>query len=153
MDASPSAENISAERKDIMLADDDMDELLIFEAALDELGFPYQLRHANNGNKLLLLLKEKVPDILFLDIRMPLKDGVSCISEIRKHREYDSLPVIMYSSNIAPNLTEECFANGANFYLQKANTVSILSERLGKIFSIDQEKFLDYTARDNFVLP
>ncbi len=89
-------------KRDILLADDDADEILIFETALKELKYPHTLRHAMNGDALFVLLKDKIPYILFLDIHMPCKDGVACITEIRKNREYDNLPVIIYTSNHSP---------------------------------------------------
>ena len=139
-------------KRDILLADDDADEILIFETALKELKYPHTLRHAMNGDALFVLLKDKIPYILFLDIHMPCKDGVACITEIRKNREYDNLPVIVYTSNHSPSLTDECFAQGANFYLQKGYTLHTLSENLKKIFSIEWDSLMHYPLRENFIL-
>ena len=138
--------------KDILLAEDDIDDVLIFEMALKNLGMPYILRHAENGDLLFVLLKNRIPYILFLDIHMPCKDGISCIIEIRKNREYDKLPVVMYTSNLSEKIIDSSFRNGANLYVTKTDTLSALTEKLRKVFSIDWEDYLHYPPQHQFVL-
>src|SRR3546814_5658156 len=77
-------------QKDILLAEDDPDDVEIFEMALEALKLPYPISHAGNGEELLIRLKEKLPSILFLDIGMPCNDGIACIEDIRENREYRS---------------------------------------------------------------
>lgn len=138
--------------KDILIAEDDPDDVEIFEMALNELGLSYVIRHAKNGDLLFVLLKERIPYILFLDIRMPCKDGVACIIEIRKHREYDRLPVIMYTSHQSKKIMDNCFRGGANFYMQKPGSLRELTEKLRKVFAIDWTNYLHFPPQDQFVL-
>lgn len=138
--------------KDILLAEDDLDDVLIFDMALKQIKLSYILRHADNGDILFVLLKDKIPYILFLDINMPCKDGVTCIQEIRKNREYDKMPVVMYTSNLSDRIIEECYRNGANLYLAKTNTLSALVTKLKKIFAIDWDDYLHYPTQQHFVL-
>ena len=138
--------------KDILLAEDDHDDVFFFELALKELNFSYVLRHAENGDALFVLLKDQIPYILFLDIHMPCKDGAACILEIRKNRDYDQLPVVMYTSNLSAKITEECFRSGANLYISKAATFSELTEKLRKVFAIDWSDYLHYPAFNKFIL-
>ena len=144
--------NSFTKEKDILLAEDDKEDVLIFEAALKDLNFEFELRHAPDGEALFVLLMNKKPYILFLDIHMPCKDGVACISEIRKNREYDNLPVIMYTSHLSTKFVDECFQNGANFYLEKSTTFNTLRSNLQKIFSIDWANFMHFPPRNNFLL-
>jgi CheY-like chemotaxis protein len=137
--------------KDILLAEDDLDDVFLFETALKELNIQYILRHASNGDMLFVLLKEKMPYILFLDVRMPCKDGVACVVEIRKNREYDSLPIIMYTSNLSDKIIEECYRNGANLYVTKTNTFSELTDKLSKVFALDWSDYLHYPPQNQFL--
>jgi CheY-like chemotaxis protein len=137
--------------KDILLAEDDLDDVFLFETALKELNIQYLLRHAGNGDMLFVLLKEKIPYILFLDVRMPCKDGVACVVEIRKNREYDSLPIIMYTSNLSDKIIEECYRNGANLYVTKTTTFSELTEKLKKVFALDWSDYLHYPPQNQFL--
>ena len=138
--------------KDILLAEDDQDDVLIFEMALKSINIPYELRHAENGDRLFVLLKEHIPYILFLDIHMPCKDGVACIVEIRKDREYDSLPIVMYTSSVSDKIVEDCFRNGANLYVTKSAAFSELTQKLRKVFAIDWDDYLHYPPHGQFVL-
>ncbi len=141
-----------AQQKDILLAEDDIDDVVVFEMALKNLEQPYMLRHADNGDVLFVLLKDRIPYILFMDIHMPCKDGVGCITEIRKNRDYDKLPVIMYTSNLSNKIIEECYRNGANMYVTKTNTFGELTAKLKKVFAIDWEDYLHYPPQHQFVV-
>jgi CheY-like chemotaxis protein len=138
--------------KDLLIAEDDIDDLNIFEMALKEVNVPYHLRHAENGDMLFVLLKDRLPYLLFLDINMPCKDGVSCIVEIRKNREYDNLPIVVYSANLYQKIIEECFRNGANVYITKAHTFTSLTEKLQKVFAIDWDDAMQYPPQSQFIL-
>lgn len=140
------------ENWDILLAEDDIDDVLTFELAMKEMPFSFILRNALNGDLLFVLLKERIPDILFLDILLPCRDGVNCIIEIRKNKDYHHMPVVMFTSMQSPEYIDECFKNGANFYLLKSNSIHELSEKLTKIFSIDWKNFMFYPQKEQFVL-
>jgi PleD family two-component response regulator len=71
--------------------------------------------------------------------------------EIRKHREFDRMPVIMYTSLMTDKMVEDCFRGGANLYLAKTPSFAALKEKLGKIFKIDWESHLHFPPLDQFV--
>lgn len=138
--------------KDILLAEDDNDDVLIFELAVKNLKFPYLLRQAQNGDVLFVLLKDRIPYILFLDIHMPCKDGMACITEIRKNRAYDKMPVIMYTAEFSEKMIEECYRSGANLYVTKTDKLSVLTEKLRKVFAVDWDNYVPYPAQNQFIL-
>jgi DNA-binding NarL/FixJ family response regulator len=92
------------------------------------------MRRADNGDVPFLLLKERIPYILFPDTQMPCRDGVACIIDIRKNREYDKLPVVMYTLRMSDKIVGECCRNGANLYMTKTNTINALATKLRKYF-------------------
>lgn len=138
--------------KDILLADDDHDDYDYFDSALQVLAIPYELRHAEDGEMLFELLQQSVPDLLFLDIDMPCKDGVTCITEIRKNPSYNHMPVIMFSAHIHKEYIDKTYQNGANFYLVKSTSVRTLTDKLRKIFAVDWASQLYYPAKHEYVL-
>ena len=110
----------------ILLADDDEDDKLLFKEALDELSFSTQLSTVKNGQALMQLLtekKEEFPDILFLDLVMPKKNGSDCLVEIKESEEMkkasnltDRFGVLVYAVICAGALAA-IFAFGcAGFY-------------------------------------
>ena len=69
--------------RQILLADDDKNDQLLFKEALEELPVTTHLASVENGEQLMQLLndgKELLPDILFLDLNMPRKNGFTCLS-------------------------------------------------------------------------
>jgi len=138
--------------KDVLLAEDDPDDALIFELAVKELPFPFVLRHAEDGDMLFVMINQMIPDIIFLDINMPCKDGVTCITQIRKNESLDHVPVIMYTSLKSVEYVNKCYESGANFFLIKANSIGELTEKLEKIFSIDWKNYMYYPPKNQFVM-
>jgi CheY-like chemotaxis protein len=139
-------------KQDVILAEDDLDDVLVFEMALKEIDLPVDVRHAHNGDVLFELLEQQVPDTLFLDIHMPCKDGLSCIVEIRKDRRYDRLPVIMYTASTTDRNVERAYRSGANLYITKTDTIKQLANKLRTVFSIDWKNYMHYPPLQHFVI-
>src|SRR5438309_547950 len=83
----------------IILADDDPDHAILFRIILGQVDPSKTLLVARNGRELLDLLKDLVPEMLFLDLRMPCKNGLECLSEIRNNPSLSNLPVVVYSGS------------------------------------------------------
>lgn len=84
----------------ILLADDDKDDRFFFKMALDALSTPTELVAVVDGEKLMDYLTENVhqlPDVLFLDLNMPRKNGFECLSEIKLNPDLHALRVIIFS--------------------------------------------------------
>ena len=136
----------------IVLAEDDIDDVLIFKLALKELQTAVKLNHVDNGDKLLALLQQLLPDIIFLDIDLPRKDGLACVIDIRKNSAFDNVPVVLISGYSFYKYIESGFAGGANYYLIKTSSVAQLASSLKRIFSIDWKKVMYYPPINEFVI-
>lgn len=137
----------------VLLAEDDDDDYLIFSLAVDDItSVRVALKRAENGDILMRLLDEKHPDLLFLDLLMPCKDGRQCIREIRSNSKYDSLPIIVYSSMSDLESIEFCYREGTNLYARKPSSLSDLKSILEKIFAMDWKRMLYYPPMSQFVI-
>lgn len=136
----------------ILLAEDDDDDYLIFTLAIRDIKIAVALTRAENGEELMKLLGKRVPDILFLDLEMPCKNGRQCLKEIRANKKYDELPVIIYSSFKDASSVEFCFRESGNLYVVKPNSIKDLSEILSRILTIDWGKIMYYPPRSEFVI-
>lgn len=78
----------------ILLADDDHDDTFLFREALEQVPVETRLSVAENGAQLLQLMKgaDPKPDIIFLDMNMPVKNGLECLEEIRGTAGYEQVP-------------------------------------------------------------
>jgi CheY-like chemotaxis protein len=135
-----------------MIAEDDDDDFYIFSVALEELSITIVLSRAENGNILIRLLNDKVPDILFLDLMMPGTDGRQCLKEIRANHKYDALPVIVYTSMKDMKEVEFCYREGANLYVIKPTGFADLKTILERILTIDWKKVMYYPPLSQFLI-
>ena len=106
----------------IMLADDDADDCIFFKDALTELLQSTHLTIVNDGEQLMQLLtndEKELPDVLFLDINMPRKNGFECLSEIKCNEKLKQLSVIMFSTSNNQEKISKLFRNGAHIYIHK----------------------------------
>jgi CheY-like chemotaxis protein len=112
----------------ILLADDDKDDSLFFENALKEGLMPTQLKMVNDGEQLMEYLSENaenLPDILFLDLNMPRKNGFECLAEIKGIPLYKNLYVVMFSTSYPrdhyyeKDMIDRLLKFGANHFIRK----------------------------------
>jgi len=122
----------------IFLADDDEDDTFLFQEALGQIPLPTDLVIAENGMELMRKLgsTQQVPDLIFLDMNMPVKNGLECLQELRRSDIYKETPVVILSTSVAGYLLEDAYNAGANLYIQKptsfSNLVTILKKCLLK---------------------
>lgn len=108
----------------ILLADDDRDDRFFFGLALQELAIPAKLSTVEDGERLFMYLQRhlhKMPDILFLDLNMPRKNGAECLSEIKSNKTLAELPVVIYSTSLHDDVADVLYANGAHYYVRKCD--------------------------------
>lgn len=105
----------------ILLADDDLDDCLFFKEALEELELPAKLTTVHNGEQLMQWLQtcEQLPNILFLDLNMPRKNGFACLKEIKSSPSLKELPVTILSTAFEHEMANQLYTNGAQQCFKK----------------------------------
>lgn len=138
----------------ILLADDDRDDRFFFQDALSELSIPTQLTTVEDGEKLMTYLSEnsdKLPDVLFLDLNMPCKNGPECLAEIKSNKQLQKLPVIIYSTSLHDTVANELYKNGAHYYIRKTDLTE-LKKVLYRVLTMMVEKKFARPLRNKFIL-
>ncbi len=136
----------------ILLADDDKDDCFFFKKALKELAFVSHLTIITDGAKLISYLsnkKDKLPDVIFLDINMPRKNGIECLTEIKQNDKLKHIPIIIYSTSIYDAVAASLYEKGAHYYLQKCD-YSDLIDNISGILSL-LKKYQQRPPKDKFV--
>ena len=121
----------------VVLADDDKDDQEVFRDALTETKIPADLTTVDNGKELIDHLKDPAvpnPDIIFLDINMPVKDGKESLAEIKNDETLKDIPTVMFSTSDNTKDVDDTFNAGANLYVRKPFSFRNLIVILEKIF-------------------
>lgn len=129
----------------VILAEDDKDDQELFIDALDAAGVPSEVVTVENGQQLVDTLKDKSqpdPDIIFIDIDMPVKGGKQALQEIKGDKELQDIPAVMLSTWDHPSDIEETFDKGADLYVQKPNSFAGFVLLLKKVFFLHWAKAL-----------
>jgi len=117
--------------KYLLLAEDDIDDCDLFTDALNELEQPAILKTVHDGEQLMYFLTNEtnvLPDILFLDLNMPRKNGLECLSEIKNNDRLKNLPVIIFSTSFDKEMVNKLYTSGALYYISKPNEFTKLKK-------------------------
>lgn len=136
----------------ILIGEDDDDDYLIFSLAVEETSYKVMLTRAMDGQMVLNQLEKEMPDILFLDLNLPMKDGRECLKEIRSNHNFDALPIIIYTSYEDLTSIEYCYREGSNLYTVKPSSIVDLKQILNRILAIDWRKIKYFPPRSEFVM-
>lgn len=139
----------------ITLADDDEDDRLFFTDAFDELKINTRVNTFKDGLELMNYLNDVnsvLPNILFLDINMPKKNGVECLLEIKKNERFRDIAIAIYSTSSSEEHIEETFVNGANIYIKKPNDFQTLKKILSDVVTLNWQYHTSGLNKDNFLL-
>lgn len=120
----------------IFYLDDDADDLYIFKTAVEALG--QRIGTFADGHELLQTLRHTIekPDIIFLDIHMPILNGEEILNILKNSDDYKHIPIVMISGAYPKKLVRQFLDSGAN-YLMKKQFGPALKDILNEIIHID----------------
>jgi len=147
--------SISINTRHILLADDDKDDSILFKEILEELPLSTHLTKVSNGEQLMQFLnetKDQLPDVLFLDLNMPRKNGYDCLSEIKGSEKLKSLSVIIFSTAFEPQVISLLYEKGAQYYIRKPNSYWQLKNLIHQALILTETTNIDYPLQEKFVL-
>jgi len=143
------------EQFNIIIADDDSADRLLFKEALEELKLTPTVHTVNNGMELMAYLNDKntvVPHLIFLDLNMPLKNGLECLKEIRSSENLKDVSIAIYSTSDNASDIDDTFHYGANIYITKPKDFNVLKQLLSKAVAATHLQQGERFNRDNFFL-
>lgn len=110
----------------ILCVDDEPTNLKFLMEILKE---DYQVYLAPSGERALVFLKSKRPDLILLDIEMPKMNGYEVISEIKNHPDWADIPIIFLTGLEGRDKEQEAFALGAVDYILKPISAGVVKAR------------------------
>lgn len=115
----------------VLIVDDEEDilEFLTFNLEREN----YEVKTAKNGHEALKMLNNFSPDLILLDIMMPVMDGMACCSEIRKNSDYNSVSIIFLTARMDEEIQIKSLDLGGDDYIHKPVSIKILLSRIKAI--------------------
>jgi DNA-binding response OmpR family regulator len=118
----------------ILVVDDEDSNLAFYEACLEEEG--YQVAKATNGKDALNLAEEEDPDLVLLDVRMPVMDGFTACKEMRERETTRYTPILFLTALGEEEHVQEGIQCGADDFLAKPVHADELRIRVRSLLKI-----------------
>ena len=139
---------------EILLVEDDPNDVDLMSRSLKSSDFDIGLQIASNGLEALNILRKQnpevkspTPNLVLLDLNMPVMTGQEFLEEVRKDPLLHSLPVIVITTSDDPEVVREAYQAGANSVVTKATSIAGMTElmrlvthywfRTSQVFYID----------------
>ena len=101
----------------ILVAEDNATIRSLVSAYLEQEGL--RVLQAGNGEEVLVLAKEHKPDLILMDVRLPVMDGLETVHRIRQDPELNLIRVIALTALAMPGDKERCLESGMDDYISK----------------------------------
>ena len=133
---------MNSKQLNILLAEDDQDDRDFFDEALKEILIPVHLTTVYDGEQLMNYLyknSKQLPNVIFLDLNMPRKNGFECLCEIKENEKLKDIPVVVFSTSYPRDIKyEEEMINrllkiGAQDFIRKSDNLAQLKEFIHQI--------------------
>jgi CheY-like chemotaxis protein len=122
--------------KSVFLVEDDEDDQKFFMEALNEMSNLKLYAIAKNGREAIQILEnsQSQPDIIFMDINMPLMNGIECLAEMKKRETMKNIPVVILSTDTGR--FEKIKQLGGNGFIKKPHDKTRLRIEIEKMVQI-----------------
>jgi CheY-like chemotaxis protein len=139
----------------LLLADDDHDDCIFFKAALGGIDQQLNLTVVNDGVELMEFLSSQtgpLPDVLFLDLNMPRKNGFECMNEIKSNEKLKTLPVIILTTCFDLEVVDLLYKKGVHYYIRKPGEFATLKKVLHEALFLISQHPPKRPEREEFIL-
>jgi two-component system, sensor histidine kinase and response regulator len=93
---------ISGMKKVVLLVEDDEDNRDLVKFVVARSTLDIELTIAENGQEAIDSIKKKRPDLILMDMQMPVMDGFTAVPLIKKDPQYSSIPIIAFTAQARP---------------------------------------------------
>jgi two-component system, chemotaxis family, response regulator Rcp1 len=122
----------------ILLVDDDAIDRELFIDAINLVCKGHQVIEAENGQKALEFLNSSssLPQLIILDLNMPVMDGREALKELKAHTRFKHIPICIMSTSSAHFDILNAYENGANLFLVKPLDFKFLIQMLTSLLTL-----------------
>lgn len=124
--------DVSSKGRRVFVVEDDSLLRNLLDSKLTSCSFPHEL--ASTGEDIINKIKKFKPEVLILDLMLPVKNGFEILAELKADNELKSLPVIVFSNRDAQEDKKRVFELGADrFYVKAMTDLSLLIETIEEL--------------------
>ncbi|MUH38064.1 response regulator [Zobellia amurskyensis] len=138
----------------LFLVDDDADDRDLFEEAVNQIQIKPEVIAFGDAKQLLEYLEDashKLPKVIFLDLHLPFISGEDCLIKIRNNKRYNNIHIVIYSTSFVGSMAERLKNLGADLYIQKPTSFSLLTSILERSLSSIFENKLTNSRNIDFI--
>lgn len=117
--------------KRLLFVDDEPDILKVIKFRFEKLG--YEVLTAVNGQEALDRTQKEMPDLILLDLRLPVINGYDVCKRIKSDEKLKHIPVIIFTASVGKNMEEKTRELGADGYVTKPFEPEVLMEKIKKL--------------------
>ena len=133
------------EQEKILIVDDEPDTILILQDRLEMEG--YEVATATDGHEALELIDQDLPDLVLLDIQMPLLDGIETLTHL--HEKYPGLLVLMLTAHGTIQRAVEATKRGAYDFLEKPFQPEHITQKVDQ--ALEHQHTVEHGVRDELI--
>jgi signal transduction histidine kinase/CheY-like chemotaxis protein/streptogramin lyase len=119
----------------ILVADDNRENLIVLKSFLEKAGF--FVLEAENGKEAVAAFQKELPDLIWMDMRMPVMDGYEAIRQIRMQSGGAKLPIIAITASAFREQRQEILEMGCNDVVVKPFREHEIFEVMGRFLDIE----------------
>lgn len=117
----------------IMIVEDYDDTRLLLRQGLEQLG--YSVLEASNGQEAVDIAGREHPDLILMDLDLPILDGIAATQRIRQHADLESVPIVAVTAYPMSYTHVKAFAKGCNEYMPKPIDMTELANLVNRYLS------------------
>lgn len=139
----------------ILLADDDNDDAEIFAEAVEVADPSANFIRVETGADVFTFLSHepsRKPDVIFLDLNMPEMNGWQCLAKLKNTHEYESIPVIIYTTSTNPRDKEIARDLLAHGLITKPSNPKVLEKIISLIIDGLKQNQLSQSLKEAYIL-
>lgn len=122
---------------DVLVADDQMVNRKYMGALLISMG--HHPRFAENGEQACLEIQKKQPDLVLMDLHMPIMDGFQATQQIRQWPQFTEVPIVALTADVFAETRQRASDVGMNAFISKPVSVDTIQSLLADMFSATEK--------------
>lgn len=140
-------------RINILIVDDDEEDRRLLQEVLAQVISQFEVSFSCDGVDCIRQLKNGLdPDLVFIDLNMPLKNGIECLRDFQLENLLPDTPVIIYSTSYLLKDINAASEYGARFYMVKPTTLEALKNMIDRVIHLLGRPLSEQLSRMNFVV-